>query len=63
MERESDEAWSDARHRAWLAARRRTLELQLEACSPRASRYHVERIVALRRLRHEVDSALRTSAS
>ena len=63
MERESSQPGSDAGRRAWLAARRRTLELQLEACSPRASRYRVERIVRLRRLRHEVDSALRATAS
>jgi hypothetical protein len=49
--------------RAWLAARRRTLALQLEACSPRASRYRVERIVALRRRRRELDSALRDSGA
>ncbi len=48
--------------RAWLAARRRMLVLQLEACSPRASRYRVDRIVALRRRRREVDTALRATA-
>lgn len=57
------ETASDDERRQQLAARRRTLVLQLEACSPRASRYRVDRIVALRRMRRQVDAALRSSAA
>jgi hypothetical protein len=57
------EAPSGDERRDQLAARRRTLALQLEGCSPRASRYRVDRIVALRRMRRQVDAALRSSAA
>lgn len=56
-----DDESSSVQRRAWLAARRRTVDLQLEACSPRASRHHVERIAALRSLRRRLEDELRAA--
>ena len=53
---------ADDARRAWLATRHRTIALQIEACSPRASRHHVERMVELRRLRRRLETELRSPA-